>query len=204
MFSHSPADDVLQDLGDKVVSAVVTANDHAREDYRVYREMNPQWAADHSERGIANWIHDRLWAHLGRVLDEVDDVLLISNGPTREIRVGTRFLVRVKRHDAKDRVRSYPTKAAHSFWAQSDTFEGLEDIRLSFGYRWNSEERKMGDALIALHDGLGTKPVWAVKVAAAESTAASPVTWAPIEPTLPQLDLSDVAAEDGEEEGRSS
>ncbi|MEU6266220.1 hypothetical protein [Saccharopolyspora shandongensis] len=147
--------------------------------------------------------HDRLWAHLQSALDDVDGVELKDDGVTREIRVGTQFVVRVKRHDATDRVRSYPTRRALTFWAQSVAFEGFEDIHLGFGYRWDREERSIGSAIISLHDGLGKKPVWAVQLADGGEQAATPFTWTPVEPDLPQLDLSEAIAKD-EEEGQTS
>lgn len=189
MFSYPPADDVLGDLGDKVVGALVAATKGARDDLAEYRTTHPGWVADHSERGLANWIHDRLWAHLRRELDDVDHVRVADQGSTREVTVGIRYRARIKRHGAQDRIRSYPTKAALAFWAQSDTLEGLEEVRLGFGYRWDPEERLIGSTVISLRDGLDAEAIWAVTVDTDGAAGTPEITWTPVDPTLPQIDL---------------
>jgi hypothetical protein len=199
MFSYPPADDVLSDLGDKVVSALVGATESTRADLVEYRATHPGWVADHSDRGLANWIHDRLWAHLRRSLDDVDLVTLSDNGSTREITVGIRYRARVKRHSLEDRIRSYPTKAALAFWAQTDTLEGLEEIRLGFGYRWDPEERLMGSTVISLRDGLDKEAIWAVTVDTGNAGGATEITWTPVDPSLPQIDLYEARADVEEE-----
>ena len=141
MFSHPSPEDVLQDLGDKVVNGLVTATKSTRSDLATYQEAFSQWVADSSARGLSNWIHDRLWAHLRRELSDVASVDMTDTGVIREITVGMRYRARVKRHSAGDRIRSYPTRAALSFWAQSDTLAGMEEVRLGFGYRWDEELR---------------------------------------------------------------
>lgn len=205
MFSPIPAEDVVGELGDKVVGALVDATAATREDLAGYRGTYPGWVADHSERGLAGWIHDRLWAHLRRALDDNDQVVLTDTGSTREIAVGLRYRVRVKRHSPGDRVRSYPTKAALAFWAQSDTLEGLEEIRLGFGYRWDPEERRIGKTVISLRDGLGTDAIWVVEVDAGAAGAAGgtrPITVNPVDPSLPQIDLSEALGRDEDEDSR--
>jgi hypothetical protein len=199
MFSYPPAEDVLPDLGDKVVGALVDATKKTRSDLVEYRTTFPQWVADSSDRGLSNWIHDRLWAHLRRALDDMDAVLLVDGGVTREVMVGTRYRARVKRHGTRDRVRSYPTKAALAFWAQSDTLQGLEEVRLGFGYRWDGDERQIGSTVISLRDGLDAEAIWVVEVDNAAGAGGTPITWTPVDPTLPQIDLYE-AVQDGDEE----
>ncbi|WP_092535427.1 hypothetical protein [Amycolatopsis arida] len=193
MFSYPPAEDVLRDLGDKVVGALVDATKAARDDLAEYRLTHAAWVADHSERGLANWIHDRLWAHLRRELTDVDQVSLTDLGNKREVTVGLRYRARVKRHDLTDKVRSYPTKAAVAFWTQSDTLEGLEEIRLGFGYRWDPEERLIGSTVISLRDGLDKETVWAVVVDIESTAGTTTFTWEPVDPSLPQIDLYETA-----------
>ena len=199
MFSYPPAEDVLSDLGDKVVIALVGATKSTRDDLAAYRETHPGWVADHSDRGLANWIHDRLWAHLRRSLDDVDLVALSEQGSTREITIGVRYRARVKRHSLADRIRSYPTKAALAFWAQSDTLEGLEEVRLGFGYRWDPEDRRMGSAVISLRDGLDKEAIWAVIVDTGNASDATAITSTPVDPSLPQIDLYEATADADEE-----
>ncbi|WP_370946053.1 hypothetical protein AB5J62_00160 [Amycolatopsis sp. cg5] len=199
MFSYPAADDVLQDLGDKVVTALVDATKATRSDLAEYRDVFPAWVADSSDRGLSNWIHDRLWAHLRRALTDIDSVELADQGVTREVAVGLRYRARVKRHTMRDRVRSYATKAALAFWAQSDTLEGMEEVRLGFGYRWNPEDRQIGSTIISLRDGLDSDAIWAVEVDAAPGAAATVITWTPVDPSLPQIDLYEAVAQDEEE-----
>ncbi|MEU4804367.1 hypothetical protein [Actinosynnema sp. NPDC023587] len=202
MFSAPPADDVLRDLGDKVVASLVDATATTRDDLSDYRSFRPGWVADHSERGLASWIHDRLWANLRRELDGVDEVLLTDLGATREIAVGLNYRARVKRHSITDRVRSYPTKAALAFWAQSETtLSGLEEVRLGFGYRWDPEERRIGKAVISLRDGLETDAIWVVEVDTGEAgtDGVRPINSNPVDPSLPQIDLYEASTGAGEE-----
>jgi hypothetical protein len=72
---YPSADEVIQDLGDKVVDGLSLLVAQAREDLRVYRTTFPDWAADSTERGIMNWIHDRMWAHARRTFDDALDFL---------------------------------------------------------------------------------------------------------------------------------
>ncbi|WET79729.1 hypothetical protein P3102_00225 [Amycolatopsis sp. QT-25] len=179
-------EDVLDDLGDKVVGALVDATNATRVDLADYRDAFPGWVADSRERGLSNWIHDRLWAHLRRQLTDVDSVGLLDQGVTREVKVGLRYRARVKRHTGRDRVRSYATKSALAFWAQSDALEGLEEVRLGFGYRWNPEERVIGSTIVSLRDGLDEDAIWAVEVdAGASGAAGTSITWTPVDPSLP-------------------
>jgi hypothetical protein len=104
-----------------------------------------------------------------------------------------RYRARVKRHGARDRVRSYPTKSALAFWAQSDTLEGLEEVRLGFGYRWDPDEREVGRTVISLRDGLDTEAIWVVEVDTAAGEGSARITWTPVDPSLPQIDLYEAA-----------
>lgn len=200
MFSYPPAEDVLPGLGDKVVSAIVAAAEATRADLAEYRLTCPAWVADHSDRGLSNWIHDRMWAHLRRGLDDVDAVRLVDKPPIREIAVGYRYRARVKRHSVDDRVRSYPTKSACAFWTQSATLDGLEEVRLGFGYRWDPELHEVGNAVISLRDGHDKEAVWVVEIDAAGGDAGTEITWKPVDPTLPQIDLYGAVAAEGDEE----
>ena len=199
MFSYPTADEVIDDLGDKVVGAITDANQAARADLAEYRGVFPQWVADHTDRGLSNWIHDRLWVHLRRGLTDVDSIELADDGIKREVFVGSRYRARVKRHSNGSRIRSYPTRAAAAFWTQTDTLEGMEEVRLGFGYRWDPEERAIGNAIVSLRDGLDKDAIWVVEFDPGAGEAGVPIGWTPIEPTLPQIDLYEAAVEDEEE-----
>ncbi|PPK68121.1 hypothetical protein V5P93_000023 [Actinokineospora auranticolor] len=202
MFSYPSAEAVLDDLGDKVVGGLVDATKATKVDLTLYRETFPSWVADHGERGLANWLHDRLWSHLRRGFVDIDSVTMADEGVLREIVVGMKYRARVKRHSAHDRIRSFPTTAALAFWAQSDTLAGMEEVRLGFGYRWDPELREIGSALISLRDGLGADAIWAVEVnGGAGEAGGTAIAWTPVDPSLPQIDLYSVIAETDEEQG---
>lgn len=178
---------------------MVDATRNARSDLARYRDTFPAWVADSSDRGLSNWIHDRLWAHLRRALADLDSVVLTDDGVIREIAIGIRYRARVKRHSVRDQIRSFPTKAALAFWAQSDALEGLEEISLGFGYRWDPDEREIGSTVVSLRDGLKADAIWVVEVdASAADDGGAEISWTPIDPVLPQIDLYDAIADDEE------
>jgi hypothetical protein len=149
-------DEVLEGLGDKTVSAIVSAVDRAAQDLQSYRTTFPSWVTDHTERGLANWIHDRIWACLTRELDGHPEVILSGTEPTREIMVGINYRLRIKRHHEDGEVRTYPTQTALEFYMQGtqETFPGMEELRLAGGYNWDPELRAMGEAVLSLRDSL--------------------------------------------------
>ena len=74
--------------------------------------------------------------------------------PTRELYIGTRYRLRVKKHDIEGRVTTYLTDGALDFLEQEPaTLDGLEEVRLIAGYRWDPELREIGAAVLSLRDG---------------------------------------------------
>src|SRR5215204_157668 len=110
MFCTPEPHDVCGDLGDKVIHGISWAVRQARYELEEYRRLHPGWVAQSTERGLANWIHDRLWAWIVVALDGLDGVTVIDHEPIRELYVGTRYRLRVKRHHLDGRVASYPTQ----------------------------------------------------------------------------------------------
>lgn len=155
MLSPPTSDEVIDDLGDKVVEALSRSIARTREDLATYRKWRPSWVARHGERGLANWIHDFLWFHLTDLLDGIPGVHCVDKEPTREIMVGTRYRLRAKRHGRDGQVTSYPTQTAFEFKLQGvqDAFPGMEETRLIVGYLWDSETREIGFPVLSLHDG---------------------------------------------------
>jgi hypothetical protein len=149
--------DVEAALGDKVIAAVVAAVKAARADLADYRRFRPAWVAQASERGLAAWIHDRLWYHMTVALADLPQVAITDKGVLREFTVGPEtdvYRFRVKRHHMDGDVSTYPTQLALEFLAQVDEMlEGFEELHLIAGYRWDREERAMGAAVISLRDG---------------------------------------------------
>lgn len=163
MESAITFDQALGELGDKAVEGMVRAVAQARADLAGYREFRQDWVSDASPTGLANWISDRIWAHLRVELDDVSGADLRQQGHTREIWIGTQVRVRVKRHDQSGRVASYPTRTAlfvYNIDPDEAPFSGLGVTTLTAGYVWDTETRQMGAAVLALSRELGSKAVW--------------------------------------------
>ena len=148
---------VFEELGEKVVEGLIGAIDAARDDLHRYREILPDVALQSSARGMANWIHDRVWHHACRLLDSIDDVVCYEKGPFREIIVKDRYRIRLKRHRPPAMVATYPTQGAIDFMEQPDgqrVLEGMEQLRLIFGYVWDQDSGAMGPAVLSMRHGV--------------------------------------------------
>jgi hypothetical protein len=189
--SSLSVDVVVQDLGDKVIDGLALMVAQTREDLRIYRLTFPSWVADSSDRGILNWCHDRMWAHATRIFDAVDGVALADRPPLREISVGTKYRLRVKKHDLEGRVSTYLTQGALAFLEQQPaTLEGMEEVRLIAGYRWLADETTLGSAVISLRDGVN-RPIWMHDLAEPQAglvVTAIPIL-APTQPRRPEIGL---------------
>lgn len=153
-ITYPSASEVLDDLGEKVVHCLGLSVQRARADLKIYRQAFPQWVADQSERGLANWINDRLWAHLGELAEDVSTMDLIESGVTREVMVNSTYRIRLKRHGEDGAVASYATPTFLEFARQpSGQLPGLEETRLIAGYEWIKEQRSIGAGVISLRDG---------------------------------------------------
>jgi hypothetical protein len=150
-------DDVDAALGDKFIEALIVAVRATREDLADYRRFRPSWVAQHSERGLAGWIHDRLWHHLTVGVADLPQVIITDEGVLREITVGPATEVmrfRIKRTHMDGDVSTYETQMALEFLAQADgMLEIFGELHLIAGYRWDRDERAIGHAVISLRDG---------------------------------------------------
>ena len=147
---------VLDELGDKMLEALAASVAGARTDYLRYQVTLPDFAAQASSRGSANWIHDRLWHHVRALLADVDDVLLIDLGVTREIVLAGRYRIRMKRHRPPAQVATYPTQTAMDFMSQAPeqlVLEGLDQVNLIAGYVWLGDSSEIGPAVLSMRDG---------------------------------------------------
>lgn len=187
MISPLDPDQVLGGLGDKCVGAIAGAVRDARVDLADMRAWRPAWFPPMSDRGLSNLIHERIWAHLCSSLDDLAGVSIVDREPERVVYVGVNYRLRIKKHDANDRIRTYPTAAALEFWSQElSTLDGLELVTLAAGYRWLAEQRQIGPPVVSCRDGLDN-PLWAVTLT--EPTAGiARTSWTPIDPTLPRID----------------
>ncbi len=194
MFSPRDADAVLRELGSKFPLALVRATDAARDDLRDFRAWRPDWLQGMFQREVAGLVHARIWTHLMAELDGISDIELRTEEPFREARVvtplGRAFKVRVKRHSEGDRISSYPTASDLQFWGGAVvTFEGLEEVPLAAGYRWQAAAGEVGAAVISYREGKESL-VWAVEVDGESGDGVVPLRYNPILPELPRVDLA--------------
>lgn len=145
-------DEVSSDLGAEVLNGFGRAVTLSRADLTDYRNDKSKWVSDSSERGLANWIHDRMIAHLKVIFDEHPDISIFDNGVTREILIGTKYRVRAKRHDEDMKTRNYPTQEALAFSVQPTLDISLEQFSLTFGYVWKQDLREIGNSVLAMHN----------------------------------------------------
>lgn len=155
MISYPSFAEVVEALGDKVIGGFSRAVVLTQYDLAEYRDRLPGSVAAQSERGLANWIHDQLWKNILAALDGVDGVSFLDKEPYREIFVGLRYRLRVKRHRTDGAVSAYPTQGALEFFTQEEqlTLDGLEEIRLSAGYSWDPDTRQIVAPVLSLRDG---------------------------------------------------
>ena len=164
---------VLEELGEKVLDAFAAAVDAARDDLREYRTIMPDIATQSSPRGMANWIHDRIWSHACRLLDSVDDAVCYEKGPFREVIVQGRYRIRLKRHRSPAAVATYPTQGAMDFMEQPDgqrVLEGMEQLRLILGYVWDEDSGEMGPAVLSMRHGI-KNVLWVHELSSTEGSA---------------------------------
>ena len=194
MKSYPDPEQVLGDLGDKVKDAFAESVAAARDDLARYRDAFPAWAADHGFRCWANWIHDRIWAHLKVNLENVGHAHLTEEGTTREILVeGTEYnyRMRVKRHDLTGHVRTYPTQGALEFLDQPPTqlvLEGLALVHLIVGYQWEAESHQIGPVVLSLRDG-ANNVIWLIELEEPVSSLGVVDMNGPSLPARPQVKL---------------
>lgn len=195
MFDLEKSDEVLAALGQKAIDALGHAVAATRRDLEEYRRTFPRFAAEATQRGLHNWIHDRLFANALVEVDGMPDVAPIDREPIRDICFGTLFRVRLKAHDDQDLVAAYPTRASLDFYSQGwqPTFPSLEEVRLVAGYRWDPDLRVMKAAVISLRDGR-EKVIWAVELL--EESESGITHFAPHElPPLPDIELGELGGQ---------
>ena len=188
---------VLEDLGEKVLEALVGAADAVRDDLRMYWETLPDIAAQSSARGMANWIHDRIWYHACRLLDSVEDAICYEKGPFREVIVKDRYRLRLKRHRPPAAVASYPTQGAIDFMEQPDgqrVLEGMERLRLIFGYVWDPDSHEMGPAVLSMRHGI-KNVLWVHELSSTQPRAVPLPSREGPAPSLVRSRLDDMVAE---------
>ena len=154
MNQYPTYEQVRNGLGDKVIDILAQAITKARYDLSQYRHQFPNFAAQHSARGLANWISDRIWHHVEALSERISVIHIVMEGTTREMWVEG-YRIRFKRHDKNARVGAIPTQTALEFFSQPVQLqiEGLETVNLTAGYLWLKDSREIGPAVISLRDG---------------------------------------------------
>ncbi|MGH8350293.1 MAG: hypothetical protein ACRES5_27570 [Pseudomonas sp.] len=156
-----------------------------------------------SGRCLANLIHDRIWARLVAAVDGHPGIETVDRESVREIWISQNYQIRIKRHHPEDQISTYPTAAALEFWAQGSQLRSLEAITLGAGYRWITEERRIGPAVISYRDGKDN-PIWAVELSG-PGEGVETISWMPIvRPDLPSVDLFDATRIEERDEGAPS
>lgn len=195
MFQYPDQQRVIDDLGDKFLLAFVKAVETARNDLTAFEQFRPEWFVNFSKRFVANFIHERMWDGMVRQLVDHAEVTVVDNEPTRQIHFGSNYVVRFKRHSSALKIESFPTPGALAFWTNRATLPGLELKSLALGYIWNPDIGEIGEAILSFRDGKDN-PVWSVTLNPNEGESATDITWAPVPPDLPQLDLSEIVDDD--------
>ena len=156
MKSLRNSEEVVEGLGEKVIEALGAAIPRTRLDLARYQAMLPDIVATSSSRGLANWFHDRIWFHVVSGLECLDNTVIVDRGPTREIVIDGSYRIRVKRHDKKGQISTYPTQSALEFLSQPPeqlVLDGLAEVHLIAGYQWNPTTHEIGPAVLSLRDG---------------------------------------------------
>ena len=161
----------------------------SRLDLQRYRTSLPDIVATSSPRGLANWFHDRIWHHLVSDLQDLDNVVIVDKGPLREIVVDDTYRIRVKRHDQRGRIRTYPTQTALEFLSQPQlVLDGLAQIHLMAGYQWDSTTHEIGPAVLSLRDGLDNV-LWLIELPEPVDGASVESITGPRVPESPRIEL---------------
>ena len=192
-------DEVLNQLGDGFVRAYLEALGVARAHYASFRS-GPDFPANPTQRMVACFIHDWIWSAFVPLVEGDPSISVHDREPERQLTNGTNIRIRIKRHQLDDSMSSYPTEGSRDFWtpAAAVALDGLEEVPLALGYRWDSDERAVGDAVLTLRDG-ADKAVWAAVLTPASDSARG--FSAREAPETPTWDLSAVVAQIREEQG---
>ncbi len=185
---------VLEEIGHEFIAAHVSALARVKERYQDFRQSAffPPLA---TQRLVANFIHDWLWAELVSQVESLSHVTVVDKEPLRQIYV-EKYRIRLKRHDVNEAISTYPTAGVRAFWTTGEPLPGLEEYALAFGYVWDDQSRQIGDGIITLrssHDDV----VWA-KVIQPDTGV---VGFRVVDPQLPMLDLSAIIAKESEDVG---
>lgn len=187
-------DEVLEELGPDFVNAYIQSVGNAKDDYSAFREWRTDWVPGYAVRTVASFIHDRIWYHLLQLTNELRRVSVIDNDPTREVYVGTKYKIRIKRHSEKDQISNAATKSTQQFWSQGTlALDGMEEIRLALGYVWDRDLREINEPVLSCRITVD-EPLWSVKLHPDSGTDVGYI-WEPYDPDLPEVDISAVAAE---------
>lgn len=190
----------MSGLGDKFLRDLARSVRGARQDLADLREWRPAWFPLMSGRCLANLIHDRIWARLVVAVDGHPEIETVDREPVREIWISQNYQIRIKRHHLDDQISTYPTAAALEFWAQGSQLPSLEAVTLGAGYRWITQERRVGQAVISYRDGKDN-PIWAVELDEPNEGTEN-IGWKPItRPDLPSVDLFDATRTEERDEG---
>lgn len=199
-------DAVVSELGDKVILGLARSAQHGKQQYRIYRDLHPDWLAINTQRTIACLLHDWMWSEVDRQFEDLEHISLIDNNVKREILVrvdsADRLLyrIRMKRHHLDGRTSSYRTQTVIDFETQGVTqsFPGFDECRLESGYEWDTETRSIGPGVLTLRNGQDTV-LWTYQLPGEPGGAAGPggpIVYPTVPgPKPPTVDVDGVSAD---------
>lgn len=196
------AESIAEFLGQPVLTAITDARDRSADELSMWRRTSPGEIAASSARGLANRIHDRFIHHMLVQLDQAEGVRLDDRGSTRQFIVNERVVLRCKRHDTQNKIKSYPTRAAINHWGGTVTLDGMATINLAAGYRWDKELRELGPAVLSFRKSLYARPLWTVDLGRGGAIADPIRIVGPITPGMPSIDLFGIGSDQQENEAR--
>lgn len=190
MLRDTAPDTIAAFLGNSFLEAAVAAHEATVADLGRWRRDTPGEVANASSRGLANRIHDTFMGHMLRGVEADPRVRYVEKGPTREFVVDGTIVLRYKRHDSSDKIKSFATAAAVQHWGGGAlTLSELTLLPLALGYRWDSELQEMGAPVLSYRKGLTAQPEWVVDLGRAGDAAAPVRIIPPVLPGLPEIDL---------------
>lgn len=202
MLTYPTADEVFDQMGDKIVAGLASSVRSAAEDLAEYRRMCPRLAGAHKKRGYANVVHDYIWPHLEDVFECLDEVRIRDDEVTRELMIRGDFRVRVKKHSKTGAISSYHTQSALSFAIQDEDLFGGRIWNVAVGYVWDNALSMIETPVISLRDGDFEYPIWMEELpnpTSGSMSARRPLDGPPsprVQATLSNLGEQDVAGDE--------
>lgn len=188
MFATPDMHSTLAALGSKCHDLIVGGRDAADFRLRELRREHPISWRRASPTALATTARDEMVGHMAEHIDELDGARCIQVDRVTVFVVGDHALL-VKRHGPGDSVSNYRTRAAVArISAGQITLDTMETpTLLTVGYRWDSDLKQVGAAVISYRREF-ERPIWVAK--AERSTSSQSVEWINAVPAAPEFDFA--------------